>query len=282
MAILKNSSKFEDNKYLIKSINGNYANESGELTLEINGEATNAIVGVNVDNKTGILTFTKADQTTITVDTMLEKVVTNFRYDEGTTSLILTLEDGTEHSVPLSSLIKEFTGVDGTTITVSITGSNIGAEIKNGTVTETHLNEELKGKINGVDAKLEGKADKVHTHEATQVTETTEKKFVSDTEKTTWNEKASKSNKHQVVLSKDNWTGEVAPYRYSITINGMDENKNWEVTNSVTPLMTLEELEAFGKAKMICGTQSTNTVELVAYGEKPIIDINLLIVVRGD
>lgn len=94
--------------------------------------------------------------------------------------------------------------------------------------------------------------------------------------------KVDKSTKHQVLLSANNWTGDASPYNYAITINGMDENKNWEVTNSVTPLMTLEELEAFGKANIIAGTQTTNTINLIAYGEKPTIDINILVIVRED
>lgn len=94
--------------------------------------------------------------------------------------------------------------------------------------------------------------------------------------------KASKSTKHKVVLSKDSWTGAEAPYNYEIGIEGMDENKNWEVTNSTDPIMTVEELDAFCNARIIAGTQSTGKINLIAYGEKPAIDINILVVVRGD
>ena len=94
--------------------------------------------------------------------------------------------------------------------------------------------------------------------------------------------KANKSIKHKVVLSKDSWTGAEAPYSYEITISGMDENKNWEVTNSVDPIMTVEELDAFCNARIIAGTQSANKINLIAYGEKPSIDINILVLVRGD
>ena len=62
----------------------------------------------------------------------------------------------------------------------------------------------------------------------------------------------------------------------------MDADKNWEVTNSVEPLMTESELTAFGEAKIIAGSQTTNTINLVAYGKKPTMDINILVIVRGD
>ena len=94
--------------------------------------------------------------------------------------------------------------------------------------------------------------------------------------------KANKSTKHKVVLSKDSWTGSNAPYNYEINIPGMDEHKNWEVTNSIDPIMTVEELDAFSNARIIAGTQSTGKINLIAYGEKPAIDINILVVVRGD
>ena len=94
--------------------------------------------------------------------------------------------------------------------------------------------------------------------------------------------KSNKSTKHRVVLSKDSWTGAEAPYNYEIAISGMDENKNWEVTNSVDPIMTVEELDAFSNARIIAGTQSTGKINLIAYGEKPAININILVVVRGD
>lgn len=121
-----------------------------------------------------------------------------------------------------------------------------------------------------------------HNHAATDFTEDTTHKFVTDEEKGQWNNKSNKSVTHKVVLSAASWTGEAAPYNYDIPISDMDDNKNWEVTNSVDPLMTEEELNAFCEARIIAGTQSTGHINLVAYGEKPTIDINILVIVRGD
>ena len=154
---------------------------------------------------------------------------------------------------------------------------------------------DLKGKAHAHSNKVEldkitsekieswdNKANATHTHKTTDITQDATHKFVTDAEKNTWNNKIDKSTKHQIKLLASNWVGSSAPYSYAITIQGMDTNKNWEVTNSVEPLMTSTELDAFGRAKIVCGTQTTNTVNLIAYGKKPTTDINLLINVRGD
>lgn len=94
--------------------------------------------------------------------------------------------------------------------------------------------------------------------------------------------KSDKSTKQQVVLQAVNWVGDTAPYSYEISIEGMDANKNWEITNSINPLMTKEELNAFGRAQIICGEQSEGLIKLIAYGIKPEIDINIIVIVRGD
>ena len=277
MAIIKNSSKFEDNKFIVKSINNNYADSSGNITLQLDGQhIPTAIINISVDDKTGIITCTKGDGSSFQVDTLLEKVVTNFTYDNATQSLNLTLEDGTIQKVSLSALIKEYSGKNGTTIDVAVeqASGKIGAEVKNTSISKTHLTTELAGEI-------DGKASSSHTHKATEITQDTTHRFVTDTEKTNWNNKLDNSTKHQVVLSSTNWVGEKAPYSYAITIEGMNETKDWIITNSVTPLMTAEEKEAFGIANIVCGTQTTDTVNLIAYGEKPEIDISILLIVGG-
>ena len=277
MAIIKNSSKFEDNKFVVKSINNNYADSSGNITLQLDGQhIPTAIINISVDDKTGIITCTKGDGSSFQVDTLLEKVVTNFTYDNATQSLNLTLEDGTIQKVSLSALIKEYSGKNGTTIDVTVeqASGKIGAEVKNTSISKTHLTTELASEI-------DGKASSSHTHKATEITQDTTHRFVTDTEKTNWNNKLDNSTKHQVVLSSTNWVGEKAPYSYAITIEGMNETKDWIITNSVTPLMTAEEKEAFGIANIVCSTQTTDTVNLVAYGEKPEIDINILLIVGG-
>lgn len=194
MAIIKNSSKFEDNKFVVKSINNNYADSSGNITLQLDGQhIPTAIINISIDDKTGIITCTKGDGSSFQVDTLLEKVVTNFTYDNATQSLNLTLEDGTVQKVSLSALIKEYSGKNGTTIDVTVeqASGKIGAEVKNTSISKTHLTTELASEIDGketivnVDNKLQSKANITHTHSSIDITEDSEHKFVTDTEKST-------------------------------------------------------------------------------------------------
>lgn len=121
-----------------------------------------------------------------------------------------------------------------------------------------------------------------HSHSVIEITEDESHKFVTSTEKETWNNKVDKSTTHTKSLLATGWTGESAPYNQAITIEGMNETKNWEVTNCTNPMMTSEELEAFSSARILAGPQSANTINLVAYGEKPTIDIPILVIVRED
>lgn len=121
-----------------------------------------------------------------------------------------------------------------------------------------------------------------HTHTANTITEDSDNKFVSDEQITSWDSKSNKSSNHKVTLLANGWTGSEAPFNYAINIPGMDNIKNWEVTNQTDPLMTDEQLTSFGEAKVIAGSQSTDTVNLIAYGTKPKINIPILIIVRGD
>ena len=116
----------------------------------INQKVENSISAVSMDSKTGVFTFQKNDGTSFTLDTLLEKVVVNFHYEQTERKLILEHEDGTTQEIAMSAFIDIYTGVDGTEITVSVSSDNkISAVIKNGTIGETKLSSALLSKING-------------------------------------------------------------------------------------------------------------------------------------
>lgn len=121
-----------------------------------------------------------------------------------------------------------------------------------------------------------------HSHSVIDITEDDTHKFVTSAEKEAWNNKVNKSTTHAKTLLATSWTGDAAPYNQAITIEGMNDSKNWEVTNSTNPMMTEEELDAFSSARILAGPQSADTINLVAYGEKPTIDIPILVIVRED
>ena len=100
---------------------------------------------VSYTASTGTFVFTLWNNTTITIDTDIEKIAVNFDYDDDPTSahyqsLIITLEDGTVKYVDLSALITQFEFVDSSTIafTVGLDGS-VSAAVKDGSITEAKL-----------------------------------------------------------------------------------------------------------------------------------------------
>ncbi len=147
----------QSNENISDAVNKRHAH-ANKTTLDATNEVFNteqkekvaaSIKSVSMDSQTGIFTFVKNDGTSFTLDTLLEKVVVNFHYDQATKKLILEHEDGTTQEISMSAFINIYTGVDGTEITVSITSDNkVSAVIKNGVIGETKLSSALLSKIN--------------------------------------------------------------------------------------------------------------------------------------
>lgn len=104
-----------------------------------------AFKDVSLDETTGIITFTKFNNTTATIDTSLEKIATNFRYIDDPTDphyqyLELTLVDGTKQYVDLRPLLNQFEFTDTSTIhfTVAQDGT-VTANVIDGSITENKL-----------------------------------------------------------------------------------------------------------------------------------------------
>lgn len=115
------------------------------------------------ESKDGVFTITKKDGSSYTIDTMLEKVVANFDYNEETGNLVLTLDDGTTKEVSLARFIDTYIGTQegdsGVQVRVTIDSATkkISATIENGVITEAMLGTELAAKINNKIDKVEGK-----------------------------------------------------------------------------------------------------------------------------
>ncbi len=110
------------------------------FTTALKGNVEGSITSVELDSNTGIFTFTKNNGEQVKVDTLLEKVIVNFRFDKERQALILISEDGTEQEVELGALLRLYKGTDGAEITVTVDrDNNIGASIKAGAVTTSKL-----------------------------------------------------------------------------------------------------------------------------------------------
>ena len=87
----------------------------------------------------GVLTVVKMNGSKAVIDTKLEKLAVNFKYNPQTQQLVITLDDGTVQNVDLSSLITEYEFLDSDTIAFEITDGKIKAIVKNGSITEDML-----------------------------------------------------------------------------------------------------------------------------------------------
>ncbi len=100
---------------------------------------------VSFDSTTGVFTFTKWNNTTVTVDTDTEKIAINFDYDDDPTSphyqsLVIELDDGTYKYVDMSALITQYEFTDTSTIHFTVaSGGSISANVIDGSITEDKL-----------------------------------------------------------------------------------------------------------------------------------------------
>ena len=99
------------------------------------------------DESNGTLTVVKMNGSQAVIDTKLEKLAVNFKYNPQTQQLIITLDDGTVQNVDLSALITQYEFLDSDTIAFEIADGKVKAIVKNGSITEEHLAPEYLGEI---------------------------------------------------------------------------------------------------------------------------------------
>ena len=129
-------------------------------TSKLDKSTANTMVkDVTFNESTGIFTITYLNGSTKTLDTKLEKIATNFKYDYSTQTLILTLIDGTTQSIDMSALLTQYEFTDSATLDFSVDSSGkITATIKNGSITEDMLEPNYLANIKVEVAKAENSA----------------------------------------------------------------------------------------------------------------------------
>lgn len=95
---------------------------------------------ISFNENNGVFTVTRLNGSTFTIDTRLEKIAINFKYDYSTQKLIVTLIDGTTQSIDMSALVTQYEFADSATLDFT-TDSNgkVTATIKSGSITEDML-----------------------------------------------------------------------------------------------------------------------------------------------
>ena len=102
-------------------------------------EANSLIKGISIDNQTGVITITKKDNTTYTLNTNLSKITMNWFYNQETQQIVMTQSDGTLAYINLSSLIQQNEFVDTGTIAFNIVNGAVTATIKAHSITDEEL-----------------------------------------------------------------------------------------------------------------------------------------------
>lgn len=110
-------------------------------------EVSSLFSEVAFDESTGVITFTRKNGSTIQIDTKLEKLAVNFKYDPVAEKLVITNDDGSTQEVDLSALVTIYEFLDSDTIAFSIEDGKVKAIVKEGSISEKHLRPEYLADI---------------------------------------------------------------------------------------------------------------------------------------
>lgn len=81
---------------------------NNDSTYQTAADVAETIVGVKLDLASGIITLTRKNGTTFTLDLPTEKIIKSGRYDSDTEEIVLVLEDSSEIRFSASELIDEY------------------------------------------------------------------------------------------------------------------------------------------------------------------------------
>lgn len=180
------------------------------------------------DESNGTLTVVKMNGSKAVIDTKLEKLAVNFKYNPQTQQLVITLDDGTVQNVDLSSLITEYEFLESDTIAFEITDGKVKAIVKNGSITEDKLQPNFLADIKVESAKAVASAKSAGESETNAAKSATDAKDSADRAQGI----ESEINKKLAMAEFDvNEDGELiytdnAAYNFVVDNDG---NLNWEV-----------------------------------------------------
>lgn len=177
----------------------------------------------------GTLTITKMNGSKTAIDTKLEKLAVNFKYDPESQQLVITLDDGTTQNVDLSALITQYEFTDSDTIAFTIdSDGKVSAIVKEGSIQEKHLRPDYLADIKVESAKAVASAKSAGESETNAAKSATDAKDSADRAQEIENEINKKLTMAEFSLNDD---GELiytdnSAYNFTVDNNG---NLNWEV-----------------------------------------------------
>ncbi len=97
------------------------------------------ITDFTVNPSDGVITITYYSGRTVQIDTNLEKIPFNYRFDEEAQILYIIADDGTEQQCNLASLISQYDFQDSDMITFTVVKGIVTAQVKRGSITAEML-----------------------------------------------------------------------------------------------------------------------------------------------
>lgn len=180
------------------------------------------------DESNGTLTVVKMNGSKAVIDTKLEKLAVNFKYDPQAQQLIITLDDGTVQNVDLSALITQYEFLDSDTIAFEITDGKVKAIVKNGSITEDKLQPNFLADIKVESAKAVASAKSAGESETNAAKSATDAKDSADRAQEIENEINKKLTMTEFDVNEDGELVYTDNSAYNFVVDN-DGNLNWEV-----------------------------------------------------
>ena len=181
------------------------------------------------DESNGTLTVVKMNGSKAVIDTKLEKLAVNFKYNPQTQQLIITLDDGTTQKVDLSALITEYEFLDSDTITFELTSDGkVKAIVKEGSIQERHLRPDYLADIKVESSKAVNSATNAKTSETNASKSATDAKDSADRAQGIEDEINKKLTMTEFDVNEDGELIYTDNSAYNFVVDN-DGNLNWEV-----------------------------------------------------
>ena len=138
-AILETLKAMLDDVYTKASVDDQLNEKADKTTVNL------SVKSVSLVPETGVLVFTRQDGSTFQIDTLMEKILVNFSYEQTTQTLVFTASDGTVQRISIAEFVtvNEFVNSDTVSFSVSESGT-VTANIKEGSITDEALSSALK------------------------------------------------------------------------------------------------------------------------------------------
>lgn len=177
----------------------------------------------------GTLTVVKMNGSKAVIDTKLEKLAVNFKYNTQAQQLVITLDDGTVQNVDLSALITQYEFLEGDEIAFEVTSDGkVKPMIKGGSITEDKLQPNFLADIKVESAKAVNSATNAKASETNAAKSATDSKNSSDRAQGIENEINKKLTMTEFDVNEDGELIYTDNSAYNFVVDN-DGNLNWEV-----------------------------------------------------